>query len=220
MALRAEKKHTTRQALIRAAHDLFLAQGYDGVTVDRIAEVAGVSKRTFFRYFPSKLDVAFPHHEERLRHFEGLLARHLDPEDPLRGVARAVAAYVGFYQEAREDLLAEYAYVATSRELRARDADLDWQFETAITAALERVGTPPRRARILGGLVFGACRGLLFDWFSGGCRGDLHRLARELLDLLEDLARSRDPQAVGGPAAGARGPARRGRAPRTGGRDA
>jgi AcrR family transcriptional regulator len=193
MALRAEKKHSTRQALIRAAHRFFLRRGYDRVTIDQIADAAGVSKRTFFRYFPSKLDVAFPYHDERLRHFEGLLALHLDPASPIRGVARAIAGYVGYYQQARDELLAEYAYVATSRELRARDADLDWQFQMAITAALERVGVPRRRALILGGLVFGSCRSLLFDWFSGGCRSDLRRMAREVLDVLDDLARAWDP---------------------------
>jgi AcrR family transcriptional regulator len=213
MAPRAEKKHSTRMALIRAAHGLFLEQGYDTVTIDRIVETVGVSKRSFFRYFPSKLDVAFPYHEERLRHFEGLLARHLDGEDPLRGVARAMAAYVGYYQEARDELLAEYNLVATSRELRARDADLDWQFQMAITAALERVGVPTRRARLLGGLVFGAARALLFDWFSGGCRSDLRRASRELLDVLEDLARAREPEGSeeGATAASrARTPSRRG----------
>ncbi|RFA10383.1 hypothetical protein B7R54_15095 [Subtercola boreus] len=32
-------------------------QGYDGTTVDQIAAAAGMSKRTFFRYFPSKDDL-------------------------------------------------------------------------------------------------------------------------------------------------------------------
>jgi len=106
-------------------------------------------------------------------------------------------------------LLAEYTYVTSSRELRARDADLDWEFEMAITAALERAGLPRRRALILGGLVFGACRALLFDWFSGRCRGDLRRAARELLDILDDLARASGPE-KDLPEAGAAAPRARG----------
>ncbi len=42
-----------------AALDLFLAQGYDATTTDQVAAKAGVSTRTFFRYFESKDEVLF-----------------------------------------------------------------------------------------------------------------------------------------------------------------
>jgi AcrR family transcriptional regulator len=43
--------------LERAALELFLASGYESVTVEHIATAAGLSSRTFFRHFPSKADV-------------------------------------------------------------------------------------------------------------------------------------------------------------------
>ncbi|MBB5160546.1 TetR family transcriptional regulator [Mycobacterium sp. AZCC_0083] len=49
----------TRNALLEAALDLFSANGYDETTTDQIAESAGVSPRTFFRYFPTKESVLF-----------------------------------------------------------------------------------------------------------------------------------------------------------------
>jgi AcrR family transcriptional regulator len=49
----------TRDALFEAAMDLFSAHGYDETTTDEIAEAAGVSPRTFFRYFPTKESVLF-----------------------------------------------------------------------------------------------------------------------------------------------------------------
>lgn len=57
--LREKKKQRTRDALIRAAHELFVAQGYEATTVDEIADSVDVSQRTFFRYFTSKEEVAF-----------------------------------------------------------------------------------------------------------------------------------------------------------------
>ncbi|MGW7520317.1 TetR/AcrR family transcriptional regulator [Streptomyces sp. NPDC054796] len=57
--LRERKKQRTRDALIRAAHELFVAKGYEATTVDEVTDTVDVSQRTFFRYFTSKEDVAF-----------------------------------------------------------------------------------------------------------------------------------------------------------------
>ncbi|MER7950661.1 helix-turn-helix domain-containing protein [Streptomyces sp. NPDC096079] len=58
LPLRERKKQRTRQTLIDTALDLFGAHGFDGVTLDGLCEAAEVSKRTFFRYFAGKEDVA------------------------------------------------------------------------------------------------------------------------------------------------------------------
>ncbi|MEU6623769.1 TetR family transcriptional regulator [Streptomyces litmocidini] len=58
LPLRERKKLRTRQTLIDTALDLYGAHGFDGVTLDGLCEAAEVSKRTFFRYFDSKEDVA------------------------------------------------------------------------------------------------------------------------------------------------------------------
>jgi len=52
-----------RARIAAAARELFTAQGYERTTVETIAERAGVSRRTFFRHFPSKDDAIFPDHE-------------------------------------------------------------------------------------------------------------------------------------------------------------
>ncbi|HMQ25906.1 MAG TPA: TetR family transcriptional regulator [Acidimicrobiales bacterium] len=56
--LRERKKARTRDDLRRCARELFRTQGYEATTVAQIAAFAEVSEPTFFRYFPSKVDVA------------------------------------------------------------------------------------------------------------------------------------------------------------------
>jgi AcrR family transcriptional regulator len=55
--LRARKKARTRDAISDAAISLFLAHGFDQVSVTGIAAAAEVSKPTLFRYFPTKEDL-------------------------------------------------------------------------------------------------------------------------------------------------------------------
>ncbi len=55
--IRERTRRLVQTELTSVAQDLFVAQGYDGTTVDQIAAAAGMSKRTFFRYFPSKDDL-------------------------------------------------------------------------------------------------------------------------------------------------------------------
>jgi|RhiMetdeSRZDD1v2_1073273.scaffolds.fasta_scaffold660194_2 AcrR family transcriptional regulator len=55
--LQHRKQDFVRGAIWDAAADLFADTGFERTTVDDIARAAGVSKRTFFRYFASKRDL-------------------------------------------------------------------------------------------------------------------------------------------------------------------
>lgn len=54
---RAQRRRLVRDNVARIAIKLFLDRGYDAVSVEEIAEAAGMTQRTFFRYFSTKDEV-------------------------------------------------------------------------------------------------------------------------------------------------------------------
>jgi AcrR family transcriptional regulator len=66
---RAVSTARVRESLIDAALELFARDGFDATHSDRIAERAGVSPRTFFRYFPTKESVVFHRDDGFMRSF-------------------------------------------------------------------------------------------------------------------------------------------------------
>ena len=52
-SLRTRKRVETRAALVESAYSLVRDHGFDGLTAEAVADRAGVSRRTFFNYFPS-----------------------------------------------------------------------------------------------------------------------------------------------------------------------
>jgi AcrR family transcriptional regulator len=52
-SLRTRKRAETRTALVQAAYAIVRDSGFEGLTAEAVADRAGVSRRTFFNYFPS-----------------------------------------------------------------------------------------------------------------------------------------------------------------------
>ena len=61
--VRERTRRALRAELTMLAQDLFVAKGYDETTIDDVAAAAGMSRRTFFRYFASKEDLVLGKYE-------------------------------------------------------------------------------------------------------------------------------------------------------------
>ncbi|MGW1775437.1 TetR/AcrR family transcriptional regulator [Streptomyces sp. NPDC002104] len=103
--LRERKKRRTRDALLRAALLLFIAQGYEETTVDEITDAVDVSQRTFFRYFANKEEVAFAVQDLVESHFVAALESRPPAEGPFEAMRSAVLAAWDTVDEAISDLV-------------------------------------------------------------------------------------------------------------------
>ncbi|HYI62491.1 MAG TPA: TetR family transcriptional regulator [Acidimicrobiales bacterium] len=103
MGLRARKKQATATALQQSALELFLARGYDETTVQDITDAAGVSQRTFFRYYPTKDAVLLTEHARREQSLRELLAGRSD--EAVGELVRAAVSHLVADIEERRDLM-------------------------------------------------------------------------------------------------------------------
>jgi AcrR family transcriptional regulator len=191
IGLRDRKKAEVRGALVEAALALFVERGFDSVTVDEITGLADVSRRTFFRYFPTKDAVVFARREDQLERFRALLARSSKAE-PFAIIREALLTLADDYMQKKRRILVESRLVRANAALGARDLEMDRAFELALVDVLaartRRARVDQRRARILAAALMGAVRVTIDEWVEGGATTDLRALGEQALDLLEPLA--------------------------------
>src|SRR5260370_19207216 len=93
------RRSTTTDHISNVAIDLFAARGFDEVSVDDVAEAAGIARRTLFRYYPSKNALPWGDFDVHLNHMRDLLAE-LDPVVPVRDALRtALLAFTTFDEQ-------------------------------------------------------------------------------------------------------------------------
>lgn len=190
LGLRERRKQRVEAELERIALERFAARGFDAVTVDELAAAADVSRRTFFRYFPSKEDLLFSRRRAQTERLSALLAA--EPRGGFDVVRRALLELAREHERARERIVIEHAIVAASPHLTARDLEWDRRAQEAIAEALSRSSAGGaegrRRARLCAGALVGVVRVVIEDWLAAGARGDLEKQGALALELVAPLA--------------------------------
>jgi AcrR family transcriptional regulator len=90
LSLQERKQELVRAELFNAAWQLFGQRGYEATTVAEIAAAAGVSRRTFFRYYASKEDVLVETSDEFAEQMLAAMAERPLDEPPLVAIERAL----------------------------------------------------------------------------------------------------------------------------------
>lgn len=147
-----------RERLVIAAVELFTEQGYDATTVTQIAERAGVTKSTLFRYFPDKREILAAGQETLSRLFTAGITEAPAGVTPLEAVAAGLERVSGAMGQMNRDLGPRIkAALAASAELRERDTLKSVGLAASMSHALMARGVPEATAQLaaeLGVLAF------------------------------------------------------------------
>lgn len=178
--------------LREAALELFLKHGYENVTVAEITERAGLTRRTFSRYFTDKRDVLFAGSEQlpavlarsvrdagsALSPFEALLAALVDLSGPLAGQASHAAQ--------------RRAVVRASPELQERGRTKFAAMTDAAAGALRDRGAAESEAALLAQVGVAIFRTALDRWTDQPDEADLPARIREAAAELAASLRASD----------------------------
>jgi AcrR family transcriptional regulator len=171
---RERKKQRTRDALIRAAMELFAAKGYERTVVREITDAVDVSERTFFRYFASKEDLVLSFVRDGLTGFADALMARPPEEEPLTAARNAFQVSLRRLPDGTEPAPSYFSVVGlieSTPALLAAYLRYVHDHDDELTQVLaQREGVDPatdRRpqvlAAVIGALVFLANR----DWRAG-----------------------------------------------------
>lgn len=135
---------TTHEEVAAVALRLFAERGFEKTTAEDIARTVGVSRRTLFRYYPSKNDIVWGAFDEQLSRLREQLAGS-DPDAPLMEVLReAIVAFNDYGDDQLPELRTRMALITGVPALQghAMLRYADWCAVIAEFVAARR-GLPP-----------------------------------------------------------------------------
>jgi AcrR family transcriptional regulator len=168
LGLRERKKLRTREAISNAAIELFLAAGFDQVSVTQVAEAAEVSRRTLFAYFPTKEDLVlhrFADHEDEPARVVRGRAVNQSALDALRDHFLGGLAHRDLNTGLNDlpQILALLRLVTDTASLGARLLQYFNRGMAPLAESLTEVGSAPLTARLAAAQIIGVQRVLAED---------------------------------------------------------
>ena len=158
--LRERRKQETRQVISDMATEMFVARGFDEVTIAQVADAAGVAKMTVTNYFPRKEDLVFDRAEGIVRSLAEVFAARATGESLLAAIRRDYAE-----RAARADVtlgLSSPAFarmIENSPVLASRGLEMLYQRERALGDAIAaETGVDDPQQRVVAAMVSSAHR--------------------------------------------------------------
>ncbi len=139
--LRSRTRENVRVQIAEVAFNVFAERGFDAVTATEVAEAAGISRASFFRYFESKEDAVFVAQEELGVKIAERLRERPAGEDAWSALRQSLEPIIAVYRESPTQSLARLRLTRSTTKLRAHQLERFDQWKQLIGAALaERLG--------------------------------------------------------------------------------
>jgi AcrR family transcriptional regulator len=126
--------------LQQAALELYRERGFEPTTVADIAERAGLTERTYFRYFADKREVLFWGSGDLQELFVNAVADAPDSSSPIDAVAAALESAAGFFEDRRAHAQQRQAVIAANSSLQERELIKLASLSSAMAEALRGRG--------------------------------------------------------------------------------
>jgi AcrR family transcriptional regulator len=195
---REAKKLQVETSLVTAALTLIPEKGYPATTIDDIAAHAGVSRRTFFRYFQSKDEVVLGWLDEQGEAIGELLKGTCDrtPVEAMRGIFLTLSSRYDDTEPERVAFLIRLIF--SHADLRARYHDKYSQWQDSLVAILGRVQGSREgealfalRVQVVVGVT--AFMNAIQVWAMEGGEGPLRRWVEQAFEVLWGGAQEAPP---------------------------
>jgi AcrR family transcriptional regulator len=171
-----------------AALELYLEPGFEQTTVSDIAERAGVTERTFFRYFADKREVLFDATGQLEHDVLAALAATPAHLPPLEAAGAALAEGTVMMDERRLYAKRRAAAIAANASLQERELLKLAQLGEAVAAALRDRGVADPDASIAAETAVGAFKVAFAAWIGDDAPEALAERVRAVMERLRVLA--------------------------------
>ena len=179
-----------RGRLERAALELYVEQGFEQTTVAEIARRAGLTERTFFRYFADKREVLFWGAGSLQEMLVSSVASAPDSLAPIDAIVAALVAAGPVFQERREYARRRYAVIAANAGLLERELIKLAALSAALANTLRQRGVRDPIASLTAEVGVAIFKIAFERWVAEPAEQDLAQLIRESLDELKAVAAS------------------------------
>lgn len=188
-----------------AAVELFVQHGFAATTVPQIAERAGLTTRSFFRYYIDKREVLFAGESELPGVVEQIFGEAEPGLSPLEAIQIGLSTVVvPGLQLSREDLLVRRAIIESDEGLRERELRKLTILQTAATAAFRRRGLSPLEADLAGRLAVTIYDAAVEAWLDQTSGESLEKILSDVVSAVSrTMAR---PESIGAGRGGSSSP--------------
>ncbi len=173
--------------LQRAAIELYADQGFEKTTVAEIAERAGLTERTFFRYFNDKREVLFAGSADLQELLVAAVANVTETSSPLGVIARALESMTPFFEGRRSGAQLRQTVINANPELQERELIKLAALAAALAGALRERGVGETAATLASEAGVVVFRLAFDDWVQPDDTGDLTHALRKGFTLLADV---------------------------------